>query len=131
VLAVKAVGALARIFKRLPGDFKHQALLWIESFCFPWRDAEELSVKLIEVLEKTASPRAHFARCGRSRIVDGLDIEAIRRNLGDGLTTLDEKFPEAVRGVNATWKTTADPDDCNRFWTRGRLYRLVLRTCER
>ena len=58
------------VFQRFPANFQRQALLWIHGIRFARRDAEEMSVKLINLLQKTAAQTLHTTAF-RRRFADG------------------------------------------------------------
>ena len=69
----------ARILYRLPGRLQKEPVLRIHIRRFARRDSEELRIKLVDPIEKSAAPGDGFSNQTRLRIVESLDIPAIRR----------------------------------------------------
>ena len=86
---------------------------------FARRDAKEMAIELIHLLEKAAPARVHFARSRRIRIVKCIEVEAIRGNFPDGIHSVAQQLPESPRVIRAG-KPAADADDGDR---------LVLAVC--
>ena len=103
-----------RIFQRFPGHLQQQALLGIHARRFPRRDAKEMSIELVHLLEEAAPASVHFARSLRIWIVKGVEVEAIRGNFRDGIHAVAQQLPESYRVVGAG-KPAADADDGDRF----------------
>src|SRR5882672_12517917 len=69
------------VFDRVPARLQEQALLRIHAFGFGWRDVEEQRVKQV-VLFQGADPLAVGPACdGSARLVVGLYIPAVGRDL--------------------------------------------------
>ncbi len=60
----QTVGRDKGIFKRLPTHFKKEALLRVHAGGFTRRDAEEIRVEQIHVIEKAAEAGGDFSRRG-------------------------------------------------------------------
>ena len=73
-----------------------------------------MRIELIHLIEKAAPARVHFARSLRVRIVERVEVEAIRGNFGDGIHAVAQQLPERLRVVGAG-KPAADADDGDRF----------------
>ena len=69
--AGEAFPHLSAIFQCLPGDLEQQALLRIHARGFTRRDAKEMRIELVHLLEEAAPSSAHFAWGLRIRIVKG------------------------------------------------------------
>lgn len=81
--AREAIGRQATVLERLPDHFQRHALLRIDARRLARRDAEELGIECLHVVDEPAPPRVELARLPRIGVVDLRQIEPVRRDLGD------------------------------------------------
>ena len=67
------------------------------------------------MFQKAAPAGIHFSRRARIRVVEGVDIPTIRRDLGDGIYTIVEEPPKSLR-VFCSGKPAAYAHNGDRFW---------------
>ena len=108
---------LSSVFQCFPRHLQQEALLGIHARRFTRRDAEEMRIELIDLLEEAAPAGVYLARSRRVRIVKGVEVEALRRDLRDGIHSIAQQLPERLRVLGAG-KPAADADDCDRFGLR-------------
>src|SRR5262245_23964726 len=72
--ATETVRSEAGVLQRFPGDFQQESLLGIERNCFTRRNAEELRVEKIDLVEEAAAARENFSDGGGIGIVVGFNI---------------------------------------------------------
>ncbi|MGB8412081.1 MAG: hypothetical protein WCE23_04580 [Candidatus Binatus sp.] len=92
-------------------------MLRIHARNFARRDAKEVRVELVDVLDETTPARDNFARRRGIRIVKIVQVEAIRRNFPDCIHCVAKQIPESSR-VRCARKAAADPDYGDRFGAR-------------
>ena len=75
-------------------------------------NAEEVWIELIDLIEESAPSAVDLARDTRARIVEGVNVEPIRRNLLDGVAALGQQTPERFRpgGLGEAAADTSDGD---------------------
>ena len=75
-------------------------------------NAEEVRIELIDLIEESAPSAVDLAGDTRARIVEGVNVEPIRRNLLDGVATLRQQTPERFRpgGLGEAATDTSDGD---------------------
>ncbi len=112
--ARQAVGGNPGVFQGLPGDFHQDALLRVHALGFARRNAEELGVKLIDLLEKSPEAGDHLSGRSRVRIVQTVQVPPFGGCFGDGVHAVLQEAPEFHRVVGAG-KPTADPDNGDGF----------------
>ena len=103
----------ARALERLPSQFQQQTLLWVDPARFAGRNPEKPGIELVDVGDESAGARIHFAGFGRIRMVIGVDIPAVVRDLGNGVRPGSEQRPE-FRHVRSTRKPTGQSDQGDR-----------------
>ena len=78
---LQTLTGVARIFERRPCHFKHQPLLWVQKFGFPWRNTEEQRVELVRVGDESTPT------CVATILASGIDmlvpVPPIGRHLRD------------------------------------------------
>ena len=91
---------------------KLDTLLRIERFSFARRNAEEVGVEVRRVSDE--SPPAVGQAPGRCRLlaVPPIDVEAVRRNLLDGIDSIFQNSPEVLESIDRGEAAT-DSDDGN------------------
>src|SRR6185437_16747551 len=75
-------------------------------------DAEEVRIELIDLFEESAPSAVDLAGGTRAGIVEGVNVEPIRRNLLDGVAALGQQTPERFRpgGLGEAAADTSDGD---------------------
>ncbi len=107
---------LSAVLKRLERHFEDHALLHVHAGGFARRDAKEVSVELVEVLDEAAVLDVGFADFSRLRIVEGAQVPACRRHLDEGVNPIAQDLPVTLRSIGLARKTAANADDGYRFW---------------
>ena len=100
-----------RIFKRTPRDLEQQSLLRIHRRRFARRDSEKPGIERRDVAQQAGAPSDRLARRPGRRIVDRVDVPAIRRHLDDRIASPGEELPQRIRRLDAARKCAADADD--------------------
>ena len=113
IRARQQVRGLTAIFESLPYHFEEEALLRIHVTDLARRDAEEIGVELVDSFDETAPARVNLAQRGGIGIVERFDIEALRRQLRDGVNAVAQELPELGRRVGAAREPAADSYDGN------------------
>ncbi len=108
------------VFDRFPRGLQEQPLLRVHVGRLARRDAEELRVKLVDLLQKAAALGEGFARDAGFRIVVALDVPAVGRDFRDGFAAGDEQLPEGFRVIDSSRKTAADSDDGDTIFGHGK-----------
>ena len=103
-----------RVFEGPPARVEHQALLRVEHLCFDGRDAEELGVELVQVVDERAESECLAAGFRFGIEPTGATDDRTRRTLGDGVLAGHELTPE-LRQVPAAWEAAGHPDDRHRL----------------
>src|SRR5215469_16579737 len=80
--------------------------------CLARRDTKKLRVKLIHMFQKASPASTHFSGCARTRVIEGVDIPALCRNLGNGVYAITKKPPKGL-GVFGSGKAATHADDGN------------------
>ena len=112
--AGKFFGGLPRVFQCFPGYFEQKALLRIHPRRLARRDAEELGIELIDLIDKATPSRVYLARDSWIRIVNLVEIEAVGGHFGDCVESVADGMPELLRTA-AAGKTAADSDNRDRI----------------
>jgi hypothetical protein len=107
------------IFDRLPCGLEEKPVLRIHIWSFPWRNAKELRVKLIDGINKSGPQRDGFASYARFSIIISLYIPAIGRHFNDAFPAFDKKLPKGILRTRATGETAADSNYCNAVFLHG------------
>jgi hypothetical protein len=105
--AGQSSGCMAGVFKRMPANFEHQALLGVHRGSFARRNPEESRIELIDIIEQTRLPTVcRFPASQRA---------ALRRHGRHGVHTVFEKMPVTVHIVYAARKAASGSDQRNRL----------------
>ena len=104
-------GRLAGVLEGLPGDLEQEALLRIHAAGLARGDAEELGVEQVDPRQETAPARGELARRLGVRVEDRVDVEAVRRDLSDGVDAVSQQRPETRRAVGAAREAARHADD--------------------
>ena len=102
-------GDLAAVLERLPGHLQEQPLLRVDEDRLAGRDAEEVGVELVDLLQEAAAP-------GYVQTLESLAIPARGRNRADAVDAVAEQSPEC-RGPVRAREPAADADDRDRLAT--------------
>src|SRR5690606_14564353 len=102
---------LAGVLESLPCNLEQQALLRIHAGRLPRRDAEELGVEAIQLVEEPSPARADLSFLLRIRIVQPGDRPAVLRDLRDGVLAAAHEVPQFLRSAHAAGEAAADADD--------------------
>ena len=101
----------ARVLNRLPCGLEQQPLLRIDIGRFARRDAEELRIKLVDLVNEAPASRDGFARDARLRVVKAFHIPPICRHFAHGFAAFDQQFPKASGFIDSAGKTASDSND--------------------
>ncbi len=102
------------MFQGLPGELQHQPLAGVEVRRLVGRNVEEKGIEAVETGEEAAVARRHPPGRRGIGIIEGLDVEAVRRNRGDRVDTLPQEAP--VRGqIRRPGQAAAHADDGDRL----------------
>src|SRR5678816_2944031 len=105
------------VLDRLPRGFQHQPVLRIDKRRLARRDAKELRIKLIDLIEESATFRIGLSRNSLLPIVISLHVPPIRGHIGQRFAAFDEHLPEGLCVIDTAWKAAADSDDGDAiFW---------------
>src|SRR5581483_6180505 len=99
---------LSRVFQRLPADFHQHALLRVHTDRFASGDPEEGSIELIDLLQKAAPPGGHTPGRVRIRVVPGIDIPAVGRDLGYSIPAAGQQGPKTFGAVGSARHAAAE-----------------------
>jgi hypothetical protein len=111
VRARQPLGHLPALLERLPGHRQQEAVLGVHLLRLARRDAEEVGVEAVDVGNETTPAAVDLARRRGVRVIDVVDVEALRWQLGDRVDTVAEQPPEGLRRVGAAGQAAADADD--------------------
>ncbi len=100
-----------RVLQRLPGNFQQQSMLRIHAGGVAGRDAEELGIEAIDLIEKRAFPHVHPPRRLRIGVVERVHVPAFRGNVGDRIRAGAEHFLEGRGTDGSARKTASEADD--------------------
>ncbi len=101
----------AGVVQRLAGDFEHQPLLGVHDFGLAGRDAEEVRVEALDVVEEGAPLCGGFHQGGGVGRGAGEVPPASRGHLADRVRSCQKVLPERVRSLHVRGQTAADADD--------------------
>jgi hypothetical protein len=107
-----------RVFQRFPGGFEHQPVLGIHARCLAGRNAEEMCVEPIHILQEAAVANRHSSWCVAVRVKIRVPIPSFGRYFDDRVTPLVQQPPETVDVHGTAGKAQADPHDRNRLACR-------------
>ena len=113
--AGELLSANTGVLHRLPGDLRQQSLLRIHLGCLARRNAEELWIKRVDLLQEATPPGAGLAGRRRVLVEEVLDGPPVAGDLADGIAPLLQKLPEAARVVCAAREAAADANDGHRL----------------
>ncbi len=119
VAAAQAVRRDAGILQRGPRGLHHEPLLRIHALGFAPRNAEELRVELVDVVDEAAPARDHLARGVLARIVEVREAPALGRHLAHRVDAVAQQRPERL-DVERAGKPATHPDDRDRYAARAR-----------
>ena len=91
----------ACVLDRLPRRLKEKPVLRVDIRRFPWRNAKELRIELIDAFNKSAAPDDRLAGQTRLRVIVPLHVPPIGRDLDNAFPALNEKFPERFCVIHA------------------------------
>jgi hypothetical protein len=100
--------------------------LRIQRLSFTGRDAEELRIELVDVIEKRTSTREHPAGGIWIGVIPCVNIPPAGRHVADGAPALAQQLPKVVGCLDAARQPAAEPDDRDRLVARA-VGRLELR----
>ncbi|MEZ4454680.1 MAG: hypothetical protein R3B09_34835, partial [Nannocystaceae bacterium] len=115
--ADEALRRLPRPLERLPHHLEEEALLRVHGGRLAGRDPEEGGVEAgdVDPLEEAAPPGIGLAGGVRVGVVDGVQIPALARHLGDRVAALGEEAPVGLRVVGAAGEAAGEADDRHRL----------------
>ena len=113
--ATNFFGRPASSLQRFPANFHQQSLLRINPCRLARRNPKKLGIHQVEVVEKDAAPRIHFAGHFRIVVVKCIQIPAIVRNVADFVRLIEQALPKRFRSPRPSRKPTGHRDDRNRF----------------
>jgi hypothetical protein len=111
VRAPQALRHLPAVLQRVPDHLQQQPVLRVHPPRLPRRDAEELRVETIDSIHEASPARIQLASPRRVRVVDGIEVEAPGRHLGDRIDPISEETPEPLRRIGAAREAAAQTDD--------------------
>src|SRR5215211_822880 len=85
------------VLQRFPADLQKEALLRVHARGFAWRNAEEVRIKQIHVIEETAPTRSDFSWSGCTRSIELIHIPAIKWDFADGIHPTAQHIPKGTR----------------------------------
>ena len=108
------------IFDRLPCGLEQQPVLRIHIRRFPRRNAEELRIELIDLVQEAGPLGESLSRDPRLGIVVAFHIPTIWRDLADGIRAFEQQLPEGFGVVHPSWKAASNSDDGNAVFMHGK-----------
>src|SRR5262249_37559458 len=108
------------IFDCFPRSLEQKSMLRINIGSFTRRNAKELRVKFINLVDKATALGDRFSSNPRLRVVVALDVPTVRRHIDDAFATSDEQLPERVDIVYPAGETATDSDNGNTFFLHDR-----------
>ncbi len=107
------------MFQRFPHGFQQQALLRVHARRFARRNAEEIGIEAIDILDEAAAAAYHVSRCAGLCRIQRITRPALRRHRADRDLRLLQQAPERCRPVCAG-ETAAETDHRHFLHRRGR-----------
>ena len=86
----------ASVFERLPGDLQQQPVLRVHAARLARRDAEELGIKFVDVLQEAAAARVDLPDHVGIVVEERVGVPAASRDLGGGVDALAQQRPEGL-----------------------------------
>src|SRR6185312_16979256 len=86
---------------------------------FARRDAKELGIKQINLIQKSAVARVHFPGSAGIGIVESINVPTVSRNFAHGIASLAKELPEDLRIIASPGEAAAHSD--NGHWLAVRL----------
>ncbi|CAM3196892.1 Uncharacterised protein [Burkholderia gladioli] len=123
--AGQRAGRDAGMLQRLPGHFEHQALLRVDVRGLDRRDAEQLAVEAVDLVEEAGDAR-EGGRAGAADRAEAAGRQARGRHFADRVDALVEQAPEGL-GIVGAGQAAAEPDDRDRLVRLGRRARFMRR----
>ena len=111
----KTLRRLPRVFHRLVRRFEQPPVLRVDARRLSGRNAEEVRVELVEVVDVAAPSRRNLARPRRVRVAERAHVPPLRGNLGDRIDTVAQESPQAVGVHHVTRQPARHADDGDRL----------------
>ena len=110
--AAQLLATVAGVLERVPDDLQEQPFLGVHQLGLQGRDVEEQRIEAVHVAQEGAPAAVHPAlgRLLRIRIIEGVDIPAFARDLGDAIDPGRQCFPEVVQAL-CTRIASGESDD--------------------
>ena len=93
----KAARRNGGVFQGFPTHLQSQSLLGINGVCRPGRYPEKSGVELVHLGQEPPVPRGDGSRFFRIRIVKGIHIKAVGRDLGNRISPFFQEVPKGFR----------------------------------
>ena len=104
--------AVVGIGCRFPGELQQDALLRVHRQRLARRDAEELGVELVGVMDESAFARVGGALVLRIGVIEVVEVPAaVAGEATDGVTAAGDQVPQLVRGGDAARVAAGHADD--------------------
>ena len=110
---VPSGGNLTGILQGLPAHFQQHALLGVHQRCFTRRNAEEITVETVDILDLACPLRGAFTDHTPLRVVELSLRPPVRKSFGNGVRPIHEHLPQLAGTVCTSGKTAAYTNDCN------------------
>ncbi len=102
--------------ERLPARLQEQPLLRIHRNGLAWRDAEQLRIELVGIVQETSLAGVAPARTSWTGVVQRVDVPAaVRRERRDRVGAGGHQPPQVLRGGDPARIPAGHPDDRYRF----------------
>ena len=106
---------MAGVLQRLPGELQQQALLRVHAGRLARRDAEELGVEAIDVVDEAAFERVHPPGRIGVGVEPGIAVPALGRYRTDRVAPGEQQILEGSRIDDAARRPDRQPYDRDRF----------------
>jgi len=104
---------LTGVFQGVPDGLEDHALLGVHAGGFDVGDAEETGVEAVNIVDETAFADVGFAGGERVRVVEGVDVPAVRGDFGDQIASGAQSLEQFVHAGDAAGQPAANADDGN------------------
>src|SRR3954465_3943157 len=111
VAALLQIENNACVFDGLPCGLQQQPMLRIDVRRFPGRDAEELGIELVDLIQESGAFGESLSGDARLRIVIPLYIPTVGRYVANRVPVFHQQLPERLGVVDAAGKATSNSYD--------------------
>jgi hypothetical protein len=116
--AGQGVPGQATMLHGLPGGLQQQAVLRVHLDRLALGDPEELGIEVGDVIKESAPFADRSTRHAWLGVVELLDVPAMGGNFGDEVVATQQRFPQQLRGVDASWQPACHTNYGNRSDSR-------------